>query len=76
VAGIYPKAVMHVPLEIARATRDEARRLDADRAVAIGGGSTIRLRNAIALAFGPPIIAVQPRKPARRCRSTVSRRAG
>jgi maleylacetate reductase len=57
-AGIYPKAVMHVPLEIARAARDEARRLDADCAVAIGGGSTIGLGKAIALDSGLPIIAV------------------
>jgi maleylacetate reductase len=57
-AGIYPKAVMHVPLEIARAARDEARRLDADCAVAVGGGSTIGLGKAIALDSGLPIIAV------------------
>ena len=49
---------MHVPLEIARAARDEARRLDADCAVAIGGGSTIGLGKAIALDSGLPIIAV------------------
>ena len=57
-AGIYPKAVMHVPLETARAARDEARRLDADCAVAIGGGSTVGLGKAIALDSGLPIIAV------------------
>jgi maleylacetate reductase len=57
-AGIYPRAVMHVPVEIARAARDEARRLDADCAIAIGGGSTIGLGKAIALESGLPIIAV------------------
>ncbi len=40
-AGIYAKAVMHVPIESAREARAEALRLRADCAVAIGGGSTI-----------------------------------
>ena len=57
-AGIYPKAVMHVPLEIARAARDEARRLDADCAVAIGGGSTIGLGKALALRTDLPQIVI------------------
>ena len=38
--GIFPRAVMHVPIETAREARDEARRLGADCAIAIGGGST------------------------------------
>jgi len=42
-AGIFPRAVMHVPIETAREARDEARRLGADCAVAIGGGSTTGL---------------------------------
>jgi alcohol dehydrogenase class IV len=57
-AGLYPKAVMHVPIEVARAARDEAKRIGADGAVAIGGGSTIGLGKAIALESGLPIIAV------------------
>lgn len=57
-AGIFPKAAMHVPIEIARAAREEARRLAADCAVAIGGGSTIGLGKAIALDSGLPILAV------------------
>ena len=57
-AGIFPKAVMHVPIETARLARDEARRLGADCAIAIGGGSTIGLGKAIALESGLPIIAV------------------
>ena len=61
-AGIYPQAKMHVPIETARAARDEARRLGADCAVAIGGGSTIGLGKAIALeasADAPfPILAI------------------
>ena len=57
-AGIYAKAVMHVPIETARAARDEAKRLEADCCVAIGGGSTIGLAKAIALETGLPIVAV------------------
>lgn len=48
-AGLFSKAAMHVPIETARAARDEARRLGADCAIAIGGGSTIGLGKAIAL---------------------------
>jgi maleylacetate reductase len=57
-AGVFAKAVMHVPIETARAAREEARRLGADCAVAIGGGSTVGLGKAIALDSGLPIIAV------------------
>ena len=57
-AGIFAKAVMHVPIESAREARDEARRLGADCAVAIGGGSTTGLGKAIALDSGLPIIAI------------------
>ncbi|MBO23205.1 MAG: maleylacetate reductase [Rhodospirillaceae bacterium] len=57
-AGIYDKAEMHVPVEVAQAAREEAQRLGADACVAVGGGSTIGLGKAIALEFGLPIIAV------------------
>jgi maleylacetate reductase len=57
-AGIHAEAVMHVPVETARIARETARRLAADCAVAIGGGSTIGLGKAIALDTGLPIIAV------------------
>jgi maleylacetate reductase len=57
-AGIYDRAVMHVPIETAQAARDEARARGADACVAVGGGSTIGLGKAIALAFGLPIVAV------------------
>jgi maleylacetate reductase len=57
-AGIFPKAVMHVPIETAREARAEAQRLGADCAVAIGGGSTTGLGKAIALDSGLPIIAI------------------
>ena len=57
-AGIFDQAVMHVPIETARAARDEARRLDADCAVAVGGGSTTGLGKAIALESSLPILAI------------------
>jgi len=57
-AGIFDRAVMHVPIETAREAREEARRLGADCAVAIGGGSTTGLGKAIALDSGLPILAI------------------
>jgi maleylacetate reductase len=57
-AGIFPHAAMHVPLETAQQARAEARRLGADCAVAIGGGSTTGLGKAIALDSGLPVIAI------------------
>jgi maleylacetate reductase len=57
-AGLFPKAAMHVPIEIARQAQQESRRLGADCAVAIGGGSTTGLGKAIALDSGLPIIAI------------------
>ncbi len=61
-AGVFARAVMHVPIETAREARDEAHRLGADCAVAIGGGSTTGLAKAIALLRdegGPfPILAI------------------
>ena len=59
-AGVFARAVMHVPIEVAREAREEARRLDADCAVAVGGGSTTGLGKAIALDSGLPIVAVPP----------------
>ena len=56
--GIFPRAVMHVPVEIAHEARMEAKRLGADCAVAIGGGSTTGLGKAIALESGLPILAI------------------
>lgn len=57
-AGIFARAVMHVPIETAREARDEAARLGADCAVAIGGGSTTGLGKAIALESALPIVAI------------------
>lgn len=57
-AGVYAEAVMHVPVETARAAREEARRLHADCCVAVGGGSTVGLGKAIALESALPILAI------------------
>jgi alcohol dehydrogenase class IV len=57
-AGIFARAVMHVPIETAREAREEAKRLGADCAVAIGGGSTTGLGKAIALESALPILAI------------------
>ncbi|MGD9536204.1 MAG: maleylacetate reductase [Alphaproteobacteria bacterium] len=56
--GINDQAVMHVPIEVARAGEAAAREAGADCTVAIGGGSTIGLGKAIALSIGLPVIAV------------------
>ena len=56
--GIFDRAIMHVPIETARAARETAHSLGADCAVAIGGGSTIGLGKAIALDSGLPILAI------------------
>lgn len=56
--GLFDRAVMHVPIEIAEAARDDARRSGADCCVAVGGGSTTGLAKAIALVSDLPILAV------------------
>jgi maleylacetate reductase len=57
-AGVFARAVMHVPIETARAAREEAKRIGADCAVTIGGGSTTGLGKAIALESELPILAI------------------
>jgi maleylacetate reductase len=57
-AGLFDRAVMHVPIETAQAAREEAKRLAADCCVAVGGGSTTGLAKAIALVSTLPILAV------------------
>lgn len=57
-AGVFDRAVMHVPIETAREAREVARQLGADCAVAVGGGSTTGLGKAIALDSGLPILAI------------------
>src|SRR3954463_14823221 len=44
--GVYAGAAMHVPIEIANDARAQARSLNADACVAIGGGSAIGLAKA------------------------------
>jgi maleylacetate reductase len=57
-AGVYDQAVMHTPIESVRAARLLAKSLDADCAVAIGGGSTVGLGKGIALESALPILAI------------------
>jgi maleylacetate reductase len=57
-AGIFDRAVMHVPIETAREARRMAAGLKADCAIAIGGGSTTGLGKAIALESPLPILAI------------------
>jgi maleylacetate reductase len=57
-AGIFARAVMHVPIETAREARKLAQQLGADCAIAIGGGSTVGLGKAIAMDSGLPILAI------------------
>lgn len=57
-AGVHAKAAMHVPAAIAAEALAEARRLQADGLVAVGGGSTTGLAKAVALETGLPIVAL------------------
>jgi maleylacetate reductase len=57
-AGLYDKAVRHVPIEVAEDARRAAQAASADCCVVVGGGSTIGLGKAIALATGMPVLAV------------------
>ena len=56
--AVFDRAVMHVPIETAREAREIARKLNADCAIAIGGGSTTGLGKAIALDSGLPVLAI------------------
>ncbi|MFF4759781.1 maleylacetate reductase [Streptomyces sp. NPDC001292] len=57
-AGMFTGARTHVPIEVADTARRAAREANADGCLAIGGGSTIGLGKAIALASGLPVISV------------------
>ena len=57
-AGVFAQAVMHVPVETARAACAAALQFGADGVVTIGGGSTTGLGKAVALETGLPIIAI------------------
>jgi maleylacetate reductase len=58
VAGVDLRAAMHVPAALAEAVHADARRVEADLVVAVGGGSPIGMAKALALAGGPPCVAV------------------
>lgn len=55
---IFDRAVMHVPIELAKEARTRAQTLKADCAIAVGGGSTVGLGKAIALDSGLPVLAI------------------
>jgi maleylacetate reductase len=57
-AGTFAGARMHVPADVADAALAEARRVDADLCIAVGGGSAIGVAKAVALRDGPPFMAV------------------
>jgi len=60
-AGVFAEPAMHVPIDVARAACETAKRLEADCCITIGGGSTIGLGKVVALdddASALPIIAV------------------
>jgi alcohol dehydrogenase class IV len=58
-AGIYPEVVaQHVPVEMLRKAREDAKALGADGYVAIGGGSTVGVGKGLALESGLPIVAI------------------
>ena len=48
-AGVFDRAVMHVPIETAKEARAEAERLRADGYIAVGGGSATGVAKVIAL---------------------------
>lgn len=56
--GVYPHAVMHVPVEVANKAVEFAKDNDIDCCLALGGGSTIGLAKIIALKTHLPIVAI------------------
>ncbi|HEX7386979.1 MAG TPA: iron-containing alcohol dehydrogenase [Castellaniella sp.] len=57
-AGVFAGAVMHVPIESAQKAVTQARHLQADCLLAVGGGSTTGLAKAMALQIDLPIVAI------------------
>ena len=57
-AGVFDRAVMHVPIENAKEARAEAERLRADGYIAVGGGSATGVAKAIAAETGRPILSI------------------
>ena len=58
VVGVFTNVRPHVPVEVAKAARELARRLSADCLLSVGGGSTTGTAKAIALELPLPIVAV------------------
>jgi len=58
VSGIFGEAAMHTPLALVEKARQQAREVQADACVAVGGGSTIGFGKAIALSASLPVLAV------------------
>jgi maleylacetate reductase len=52
------RAAMHVPAHLADAVRADVARAGADLVMAVGGGSPVGMAKAVALAGGPPILAL------------------
>lgn len=57
-AGVHAQAVIHVPRAVAQAGLAQAKAVNADGLLAVGGGAAIGLAKAIALETKLPIIAV------------------
>lgn len=57
-AGVFDGARLHVPVEVAGAARESARRVAADALVAFGGGSAIGVAKTVALETGLPVVAL------------------
>jgi len=57
-AGLLPTAVSQVPIELVVTSRQQAREMDADCLISVGGGASIGLGKGIALETAMPIIAV------------------
>lgn len=58
IVGLFTGVRPHVPIEVAREATQEARRVDADCLLCVGGGSTTGAAKVIALETGLPIVAV------------------
>jgi maleylacetate reductase len=56
--GLHAKAQLYVPVETVVEGCDEARRLNADCLVTVGGGSAIGLGKGVALELGVPLLCV------------------
>jgi maleylacetate reductase len=57
-AGVFDRAVVHVPAEVVKAALEEATQSGADAVLALGGGSAIGVAKAMALESTRPVIAV------------------